>query len=85
MIKVTLENYLKEYLYWQLLPCDINLDVLSETLADNLIRRGYCADSYTEYTQALMCPINKRREKYCGCTHCHSHEFCVMLRKEAYI
>lgn len=64
---------------------DINVRGIACDLADSLKSSGYCADPYFEYNKALMCPINKRREKYCGCTQCTSHEFCMMLRKEGYV
>jgi hypothetical protein len=54
-------------------------------LAYGLKNNGYCSEPYTDFERALICPINKRREKYCGCTHCASHEFCMLLRKEGYV
>ena len=64
---------------------DINVRGIAENLADNLKSSGYCTDPYFEYEKALICPINKRREKYCNCTQCESHRFCEMLRKEGYV
>ena len=64
---------------------DINVRGIAYDLADSLKASGYCSDPYFEYDKALMCPINKRREKYCGCTQCESHRFCEMLRKEGYV
>jgi hypothetical protein len=58
---------------------------IAEDLADSLRNSGYCADPYFEYDKALMCPINKKREKYCNLTQCTSHTFCEMLRKEGYV
>ena len=81
----TLAEYLREYLAWHLAPCEFNTDVLAENITDELIRKGYCSDPYLEHGKALMCPINKRREKYCGCITCASHDFCMMLRKEGYV
>ena len=59
--------------------------IIAKDLADSLEINGYCVDPYFEYKKAFDCSINKRREKYCGCTHCASHEFCIMLRKEGYV
>lgn len=84
MNELNLTEYLKSYLNWRLAPY-VDADVLSEDLADALKNNGYCMDPYSEYDKALICPINKRREKYCGCTHCASYKFCIILRKEAYI
>lgn len=64
---------------------DVNIRGIAEDLADSLKSNGYCTDPYFEYDKALICPINKRHEKYCGCTQCASHEFCTMLRKEGYV
>lgn len=81
----TLGACLREFLAWHMTPCEFNTDVLAENIADELIKKGYCSDPYLEHAKALMCQINKRREKYCGCTHCISYEFCMMLRKEGYV
>lgn len=54
-------------------------------LAKRLEDRGYCSEPYFEYEKALMCPINKRQERYCGITQCKSHNFCMLLRREGYI
>jgi hypothetical protein len=64
--------------------CD-DLDNIAEGLANDLKNSGYCTDPYFEYDKALMCPINKKREKYCNLTQCTSHRFCEMLRKEGYV
>ena len=86
MNDISIYDFIGSELEWELDdPADINIRGIAEDLADKLIRHGYCANPYTEYTKALICPINKKREKYCGCTTCASHEFCKMLRKEGYI
>ena len=85
MNDTTLTNYLKDYLGWNLTSYEINTDVLAENIADELERQGYCSDPYLNFENALACPINKRREKYCGCTNCINHKFCMMLRKEGYV
>lgn len=54
-------------------------------LAERLENKGYCSEPYWEYEKALMCPINKRGEKYCGCTQCNSYRFCTLMRREGYI
>lgn len=64
---------------------DINVRGIAEGLADNLKSSGYCSDPYFGYEKALICPINKRREKYCNCTMCESYAFCELLRKEGYV
>lgn len=81
----TLVERLREYLAWHLAPCEFNTDVLAENIADELIRKGYCSDPYLEHDKALMCPINKRREKDCRMVSCPSYEFCMRLRKEGYV
>lgn len=81
----TLVECLREYLAWHLAPCEFNTDVLAENIADELIRKGYCSDPYLEHDKALMCPINKRREKDCRMVSCSSYEFCMRLRKEGYV
>lgn len=86
MSKQTLCQYLSEYFNWHLDPWSEARRQIDEVdLADKLERDGYGSNPYTAYDRALTCPINKRREKYCGCTHCASHEFCMMLRKEGYV
>ena len=86
MNDTSLYNFIEERLAWELGPYDeVNVGRIADDLADSLKNRGYCSDPYSDYDRALMCPINKRREKYCGCTHCVSHEFCMMLRKEGYV
>ena len=57
----------------------------ADDLANDLERYGYCSSPYIDHEIALMCPINKNREKYCGHTNCSSHKFCELLRKEGYV
>ena len=64
---------------------DINVRGIAEDLAEDLKINGYCSDPYFEYDKALMCPINKNREKYCNNKLCTSHIFCELLRKEGYV
>lgn len=86
MNETSLYNFLRNYLAWELSDCDgINTDALGDDLGDALKSAGFCQDPYLEYDKALICPINKRHEKYCGCTLCPSHKFCEMLRKEGYV
>lgn len=86
MSKQTLCQYLSEYFNWRLDTwSEARRQIDEADLAYKLERDGYSSNPYTEYDRALTCPINKRREKYCGCTHCTSHEFCMMLRKEGYV
>ena len=87
MTDLTLTNFIESELSWALDDdiSDINVRGIAGDLADNLKINGYCSDPYFEYDKALMCPINKRREKFCGCTMCASHAFCEMLRKEGYV
>lgn len=81
-----LYNFIETELAWQLDDIsDINIRGIAEDLADSLKTNGYCSDPYFGYEKALTCPINKRREKYCGCTICESHHFCELLRKEGYV
>ena len=80
-----LAEYLREFFAWRLDTYEVNTDALGDDLADALERYGYCTDPYFDFDKALSCPINKRREKYCGCTLCSSHRFCEMLRKEGYV
>lgn len=84
--KDSLSTFIEDRLSWELSALDdINVVGLSEDLAYGLKNNGYCSEPYTDFERALICPINKRREKYCGCTHCASHEFCMLLRKEGYV
>ena len=86
MKNTSLYTFIESELLWALDDVsDINVKGIADDLADNLKSNGYCSDPYLEFDRALTCPINKRREKYCGCTHCASHEFCMMLRKEGYV
>ena len=81
-----LYEFIESELSWALDDvAEINISGIAGDLAYNLKKNGYCSDPYLEYDKALMCPINKRHEKYCGCTSCHSHDFCIMLRKEGYV
>ena len=80
-----LVDFIDDELFFELSPWDINTRSVAEDLADTLTSNRYCSDPYSSYDKALTCPINKRREKYCGCTTCESHEFCMMLRKEGYV
>lgn len=82
----SLSTFIEDKLSWKLSELDdVHVGNLAEELADGLTRNGYCSEPYVEFERALNCPINKRREKYCGCTYCESHEFCILLRKEGYI
>ena len=81
----TIAEYIRDYLYSRLDSYEVNIDALGDDLADSLEARGYCSNPYTEFDRALLCPINKKRAKYCGITNCASHEFCSMLRKEGYM
>lgn len=86
MNDTSIYNFIESELSWALDDLsDINVRGIAEDLAESLKTNGYCSDPYFEYAKALMCPINKRHEKYCGCTQCPSHEFCEMLRKEGYV
>lgn len=86
MNDTSISDYIETELAWQLdEPSDINVRGIATDLAEGLKRHGYCNDPYLEYDKALMCPINKRGEKYCGYTICESHDFCERLRKEGYI
>lgn len=79
-MKNNLNAFLEEYFTWNF-PHVAYGDSI-EDLAEELKRNNYCFDSYHK---ALTCPINKRRDTYCGCTQCVSYEFCSMLRKEGYL
>lgn len=86
MNDISIYDFIDSELEWALDdPSDINVRGIAEDLADKLKNHGYCSDPYFEYEKALICPINKRREKNCNCTICESHEFCMMLRKEGYV
>lgn len=86
MNDTSLYNFIEERLAWEIGPYDeVNVGRIADDLADGLKSRGYCSEPYLEYEKALMCPINKRKEKYCGCTQCKSHDFCILLRREGYI
>lgn len=89
MTETSIYDFIDSELEWALCDRsdinDINIRSVAEDLADSLKSKGYCSDPYFEYEKALICPINKRREKYCGCVTCESHEFCTMLRKEGYV
>lgn len=81
-----LSSYLDDYLNWSLSGMSEARECVDGyDLARCLERDGYCAEPYWQYEKALMCPINKRSEKYCGCTTCEHHTFCTLLRKEGYI
>lgn len=81
-----LASFIEDRLSWELAPYeDVNVGGIAEDIAYDLKSHGYCSEPYFEYEKALACPINKRHEKYCGCTHCASHDFCMMLRKEGYV
>ena len=85
MNDISLAEYLRDYFSWRIDCYEDNPNALGDDLADNLERRGYCSSPYLEYDKALICPINKKREKYCNNTLCSSHNFCKMLRKEGYV
>ena len=86
MNNTNIYDFIESELAWQLDDhFDLNIRGIAEELADSLKINGYCSDPYFEYDRALMCPINKKREKYCGCRQCTSHKFCEMLRKEGYV
>lgn len=86
MTEDKLSTYLDNYLNWSLGGMsEAREHVDAQDLAHSLKRDGYCSEPYFEYEKALMCPINKRKEKYCGCSQCESHDFCMLLRREDYI
>lgn len=86
MNNTSLVNFIEDCLSWELPSFDdINISDIAEELVTSLENNGYCSEPYSEYEKALMCPINKRREKCCNCAQCESHTFCMMLRKENYI
>lgn len=84
MNKSSLIEFIENFLSYEL-PEHIYTENLSVELATELINNNYCMNPYNEYDEALSCPINKRKEEYCACTHCKSHEFCMKLRKEGYV
>jgi len=82
----SLSAFIEDRLSWELSAFDdINVGGLAEDIAYDLKSHGYCSEPYFAYEKALQCSINKRGEKYCSCTSCESHEFCMLLRKEGYI
>ena len=87
MTDLTLTDFIESELSYELDDgiSDIDVRGIAADLAESLKTSGYCSDPYFEYDKALMCPISKRREKFCGCTMCASHAFCEMLRKEGYV
>lgn len=86
MKDLSLTEFIRNYFDWQLAGEYEAQELLSaDDLADDLERNGYCASPYLDYELALMCLINKKREKYCGHTHCPCHQFCELLRKEGYV
>lgn len=81
-----LEDYLRDYLDDALAGMSEARDYVDESdLAYKLKNNGYCDDPYWEYEKALMCPINKRKQKSCGCVQCESFDFCRLLRREDYL
>lgn len=86
MKELSLTEFIRDYFDCQLAGDYEAQEMLSaDDLASDLENYGYCASPYLDYETALMCPINKRHEKYCSNTLCPSHKFCEMLRKENYI
>jgi hypothetical protein len=86
MNNTSLVNFIEDRLACELSALDdVNISDIAEELAISLENNGYCSEPYFEYEKALMCPINKRREKCCNCTQCESYTFCTILRKENYI
>lgn len=86
MNDTSIYEFIETELAWELDDVsDINVRGIAEDLADKLKINGYCSDPYFGYEKALICPINKKHEKYCGCTHCESYQFCELLRKEGYV
>lgn len=86
MINQKLSSYLESYFDESFADVPSAWEhVDAQDLAYRLESRGYCFEPYFEYSQALACPINKRNEKYCYCTCCKSHSFCMLLRKEGYV
>lgn len=86
MANLNLYDFIESELSWALDDIsDINARGIATDIADGLKSNGYCSNPYFEYEKALICPINKRREKYCNCIICESHTFCELLRKEGYV
>ena len=85
MNDISLKNFIEDRLSYELEPYDVYVSDLADDLATDLKSNGYCSEPYFEYAKALMCPINKKGEKYCNCTLCESHSFCELLRKEGYV
>lgn len=86
MIDCSLSEFLSDYFDWHLAGnYEAQEALCANDLASELENRGYCTNPYLEYDKALMCPINKNHESYCGCTQCESYNFCMMLRKEGYV
>ncbi len=86
MNNISLTEFIRDYFDCALAGDYEAQEALSaDDLASDLERNGYCTNPYFEYEKALMCPINKRREAYCACVHCESHDFCTLLRKEGYL
>jgi hypothetical protein len=82
----SLYKVLQDYFDWNLAGnYEAQEAIDAAELASTLENSGYCASPYLEYENALMCPINKNREAYCGCTQCKSYNFCMRLRKEGYV
>ena len=81
-----LASFIEDRLSWELAPYDdVTVGGIADDIAYDLKSHGYCSEPYFAYEKALMCPINKRREKQCSCTTCESYEFCALLRKEGYV
>ncbi len=81
-----LVEFIEDRLSWELAPYDdVNVGGLASDLAYGLKNNGYCSEPYSEYENALCCPINKRREKECLMVSCPHNKFCKLLRKEGYI
>ena len=85
MSNSSIYDFIKSELGFALDISDIDAGSVAEDLANSLEINGYCRDPYLEYDKALMCPINKNREKYCNNKLCSSHIFCELLRKEGYV
>ena len=86
-VKDTVENIIQDYFdsldYDMCDGYDVKDQLDAAELASDL--EGLCSDPYTDYRNALTCPINKRGEKDCKATICNSYEFCHILRQEGYI
>lgn len=82
----SLNSFIEERLTWEFAPVDdINLGRVADSLAESLEAHGYCSRPYSKFESALICPINKRREKDCRMVSCPSYTFCQLLRKEGYV